>query len=166
MRRSMLLTLVASVVAILVLAAAAGASPATRPFKGSVSGTVTFVGDPNCAPPIGIGLRTDGAGTGTVSHLGKTTLTSAHCSAFVFSGLMTLTAANGDELVLAYQSVDGAPGNVGEVFVVHHTFQFVGGTGRFEDATGGGVMTAYVLFEGFPDPVWPVTWEWKGTIGY
>lgn len=164
MRRSFFLASVAVVVTTLVMSVAAGASPASRPFKGSIAGTVTFVGDPSCP----IFLRTNSAAEGTVSHLGMTTMTSTHCSGLEFSGRMTLVAANGDELVADYwnDGIAPLPDEIGDVYEVPVDFEIVGGTGRFEHAVGGGDMTAYIVFEGLGDPEWPADWVWQGTIGY
>lgn len=163
--RSLLLTLAAAVVAMLVAAVAVKASPASRPFTGSMTGITTFVPDASCP----IGLRTDTAATGTASHLGKFTYTSSHCSGVTFAGEQTMVAANGDKLFADYQSTGPPvfpPTEVGTVYAVRTAFTITGGTGRFADATGGGLMTAHLTFMGFGVPVWPVTFEWSGTIGY
>lgn len=54
----------------------------------------------------------------------------------------------------------------GEVFTVDLEFLVTGGTGRFEEADGGGEMTAFVLFENLSAPVVAAGWVWGGTIGY
>lgn len=165
MRRSLLLALAAAVVTTLVTAVAVGASPASRPFKGSMSGTVTFVTDAGCP----MGLRSDPAAVGTASHLGEFTYTASHCSGLTFAGEQTMVAANGDKLFADYESVGPPvvpPNEVGTVYDVPAAFTITGGTGRFADATGGGVMIAHITFMGFGAPVWPSTFEWRGTIGY
>ena len=149
------------------------AKSSSRPFNGTLRGEVTFpfVGYDEC-PASDIffgGLRTDSEATGTVSHLGRTVMTSRHCTpagAALEGGEMTLVAANGDEVYIAYAGTAPPPGPDG-VIVVSVDFDIVGGTGRFENATGGGEAIAYVMFEGFGDPSWPATWVWKGAmIGY
>ena len=171
MRRSLLLALAAAVVAILVVAVAAGASPATRPFKGSMSGTVTFVVDTSC-PALYLGgptLRADSAATGTASHLGKISMSSAHCAGVTFAGHMTFVAANGDKLFVDYESVGPPvmpPDELGVVYDVLSEFVITGGTGRFQNAVGGGLMPAHIVNMGLGVPVWPTTWDWQGTIGY
>lgn len=148
------------------------ANSSSRPFRGMLTGEVTFpfVGDECPASDIFFGgLRTDSAATGTVSHLGRVEMTSQHCTpagVAIEGGEMTLEAANGDELYLAYAGTAPPPGPDG-VIVVSVDFDITGGTGRFEHATGGGQATAYVVFEGFDDPSWPATWVWNGAvIGY
>lgn len=165
MRRWLLLALAAAVVTIPVTAVSAGANPGSRPFKGSMGGAVTFVVDTGCP----LGLRSDTAASGTASHLGRFTYEGSHCSGFTFAGQQTMVAANGDELFADYESFGPPvmpPSEVGTVYDVPTAFTITGGTGRFADATGGGYMTAHITFMGFGAPVWPITFEWQGTIGY
>jgi hypothetical protein len=168
------LALVASVVLVTGLATSASADPGSRPFTGSVRGEVTFtpVPDSEC-PPGGLfygGLRTDSSATGTVSHLGRTVMSSRHCTPvgdLITGGHMTLVSASGDEVDIEYSGSAPFPiPGVTKVVVVSLTFEIVGGSGRFEGADGGGTMTAHVVFEGFEDPVWPASWTWSGSIGY
>jgi hypothetical protein len=80
-----------------------------------------------------------------------------------------MVAANGDELFADYESVGPPvtpPSEVGTVYDVPTAFTITGGTGRFADATGGGYMIAHITYMGFGAPVWPVTFDWQGTIGY
>jgi hypothetical protein len=165
MRRLLLLALAAVVVAVAVTAVSAGANAASRPFKGSMSGTVTLVVDTGCP----LGLRSELAATGTASHLGGFAYEASHCSGFTFAGEQTMVAANGDELFADYESVGPPvipPSEVGAVYDVPAAFTITGGTGRFADATGGGYMIAHITFMGFGAPVLPVTFDWQGTIGY
>lgn len=159
------LLLVAMVLALLVAAApGVGARPDTRPFKGSMRGSVTFPLDDTC-PTL---RRTDSQATGNGSHLGRTTMTSAHCTpgaGTIEGGDMTLAAANGDEVYIKYQGFAGPP-NVDGIVIADVVFEIVGGGGRFDGARGGGEMTAYIVFEGFDDPEWAARWVWSGTIGY
>lgn len=43
-------------------------------------------------------------------------------------------------------------------FVCENPFEVGGGSGRFEDATGSGNLSARVLFVGFGVPDWPGSW--------
>lgn len=52
------------------------------------------------------------------------------------------------------------------VIVSESQFTITGGSGRFEGATGAGVLTAYFVFEGIGDPEWPITFAREGTLGY
>lgn len=148
------------------------ADSSSRPFDGTLRGEVTFpfVGDECPASDVFLGgLRTDSEASGVVTHLGRTTMTSQHCTpagAAIEGGEMTLVAANGDMVYLEYTGTAPPPGPDG-VIVVAVDFDIVGGTGRFDGATGGGQMTAYVVFAGFETPAWPATWVWEGAvIGY
>ncbi|MGA6947167.1 MAG: hypothetical protein WBZ00_05370 [Solirubrobacterales bacterium] len=113
-----------------------------RPIQGNGSGTtvldlgtLTFVTD----------------GTGTVSHLGKTTLhfdgvlTPTGPSTFTIAGPVTLTAANGDQLfgnTSGSGTLDGS-GNARGTLVT----TFTGGTGRFTRASGssGGTFSQVLI---------------------
>jgi len=166
MRKLLLLALAVAVVTISVTAVSAGANPASRPFKGSMSGTLTFAADTGCP----VGVRTNPAATGTASHLGGFTYAASHCAGFtVEAGEQTMVAANGDRLFADYETVGPPvipPSEVGTVYDVPLAFTITGGTGRFVDATGGGYQIVHVTFMGFGAPVWPFTSEWQGTIGY
>ncbi len=98
-------------------------------------------------------------------HLGKMGLSSSHCSAIgpIGPGTMTLVAANGDEVHLTYTGFAPPPA---EEFDVDVDATIVGGTGRFEQATGYVEMTGHITFEGFQDPSWPITFVWTGSIAY
>jgi hypothetical protein len=147
------------------LAPAATANASLRPFKGTVVGEVSFPLDTSCPA----GRRTDSAAVGTVSHLGRSEMFSHHCTpagSDITGGRMTLVAANRDEVSITYSGSAPFPGPGTEVIVVDIDFEIVGGTGRFADASGGGEMTAYIVFAGFEEPVWPASWVWEGTISY
>lgn len=128
---------------------AASADPQELPF--SLSGDAVFVGQdfaPGFGPPT-FG-RSDFGGrcslqsdfvirfsmTGQATDLGEFTGEFEHCVRVDFQaglhedidGIATLTAANGDELWDRYGSSPGDP----------EDHRFVGGTGRFENASGGG----------------------------
>ena len=148
----------------------AGADSGLRPFKGSVVGSITFPMFTECENYGGANVRTDSYATGTASHLGQVVLMSAHCTpepgVDTIAGEMTLVAANGDEVYISYTGVNGPPDPVTWILISDVDFVITGGSGRFEGATGGGDMTAFVLFEGLDDPEWPVSWVWEGSIGY
>lgn len=171
MRRALTVLALASLL-ISGLAAPAGAGSDSRPFKGSVHGTVSFVPfTEGCSNYGGFNLSSVGAATGKVSHMGKTTMDSVHCTPDdgvedILGGEMTLFAANGDKVFIAYEGTAPFPGPGSEVIVADIEFWILDGTGRFAGATGGGDMTAYITFEGFEDPEWAASWHWKGRIGY
>jgi hypothetical protein len=155
------------------LVSAAGADSSMRPFKGSLVGEVTFneVSLTTC-PATDVffgGLSTDSEASGTVSHLGRTTMSSSHCTPAgetIEGGEMTLVAANGDQVSIHYSGYAPFPGEGTEFIDAELDFEIVGGTGRFEGATGGGELWARIAFEGFDDPAWAATWHWDGVIGY
>lgn len=163
--------------AILVLGGTAGMASASadRPFKGTVSGQVSFamVGTGVCPA---LGLQTESNATGTLRHLGATSMSAAHCTptgASLTGGRMTLTAANGDKVYLAYDGTQlelpdfmGGTVAVGESFPVEGGFEVIGGTGRFVGAAGGGTYVATVVNEGLSDPSWAAAWRYSGTISY
>ena len=122
-------SVVVAVLAALTLSAPAMAAGNQVPFKGRSSGVVTTVG---FDPVAGIEyLHVEGQGQAT--HLGHFTQTGDVAADVVTGnvrGTWTLTAANGDMLFLTMTAygIDPTHG-VG-------TFTVVGGTGRFEGATG------------------------------
>lgn len=163
------LALAGSVLLVMAVAVPVSADPGSRPFKGLVVGEVAFNEVPVtiCAPSDVVlgGLRTDSSAIGTSTHLGKTVVTMSHCtpSGEKFGpGRMVLTSARGDEVWITYSG--SAPYSDGDTEIKGNIeFKIDGGTGRFEDAVGGGSMTVHILVQGYP---WPAKWVWNGTIGY
>jgi hypothetical protein len=114
-----------------------------RPFAGSC--VVTFPAPPLPPPAI---LRQVDTGSCVLTQLGQTAfygVQDINLAAGTQSGERTFTAANGDILRAVHSGVSApiGPGLVG--FVA--TLTFVGGTGRFEHATGQarGVGTANLI---------------------
>ena len=164
MRKVMMLLVALAL--LMVVVPAAGADSGTRPFKGSMSGSITFALDPSCENPWL--MRTDSQATGNVSHPGLTTMTSAHCTpaaGWIEGGEMTLVAANGDRVFVDYEGT-APPPNADGIIVADIDFVITGGDGRFAGATGGGDMTGLIVFEGIGDPEWAASWVWSGAIGY
>jgi hypothetical protein len=119
----------AAVLAALVLSGPATAAGTQLPFKGESSGFVTTTG---FDPVAGI-LDTTVAGEGHATHLGHFTVTgqvAVDVATGIPVGTWTLTAANGDMLFLAMtgHGIDPTHG--------FGAFTIVGGTGRFEGASG------------------------------
>lgn len=111
--------------------ASSAAGSRTVPFKAKYDAHVVAVG-----PGLGCDARLflEGAGTGT--HLGNFTITLGFCGradGTLDTGTGTFVAANGDLLYITFHGVSdgGHP-------ILHFTsyVTFVGGTGRFEGATG------------------------------
>lgn len=175
--RKVMLVLAAVALLITGVVAPANAGPAARPFSGNVHGMVSFVpvGPVVCPPTdlfLGV-LQTRSKATGTATHLGRTTFETQHCTPLgdqITGGTETLTAANGDQIFVTYSG--NAPFNLGTsvpgvtVIDMSGPFTIVGGTGRFDGASGSGTMNATVLFEGLDVQYWPGTWSWTGAITY
>ena len=164
-----LLALAVSVLLVMGLVATASAGAGSRPFKGSVVGEVAFNEVPVTVCPNYGGLRTESSAIGTSTHLGKTVMTAMHCTPLgddFGPGTMTLTSASGDQVWITYHGSAPFPGEGVTVYQGSIEFKVIGGTGRFEDAVGGGTMIIEIVFQGLEDPAWPAKWVWNGTIGY
>jgi hypothetical protein len=161
-----------AVVMLLLLGVAASGSAATEvPIKGTLLGTAE---DPDLSAPgcPGAIWRFNGFGTGQMSHLGRVDYEFTHCTYPDFSaraGTFTIVAANGDELVLAYEAQFEVVGAM-EGFTGVGIWTAVGGTGRFANATGSGTWDVIgdvpggdALFE-LPDGYMQFTFE--GMIAY
>jgi hypothetical protein len=106
--------------------------------------------------------------TGHVSHLGKVTGLGSHCSQVDFQtgnatygdGILTIVAANGDELWGTYHSGTSGPLSVTELWW-QDTFVLIGGTGRFANASGGGVEWGTALAATFE-----LEYEMEGMISF
>jgi len=174
MKRKALMIIAILGLLVLGLAAVAAADSSNRPFKGSLSGEVTFnfVGQEVCPTSDLLygDLASDSTARGNASHMGRVQMVSRHCTPAgeaVTGGFMTLTAANGDDVFIQYDGTAPFPiPGVTEYVDVELDFSITGGTGRFADATGGGEMNAQIEFLGFGVMTWPATWDWTGTIGY
>lgn len=121
-------------IAMLTLVAPSVRAEGDRPFKGIFEGTFAI-------NPATLQLKF--AGDGPASHLGESAI--AGDSQLVPSGpgcfqivtdTVTLTAANGDQLVLTNSGEDCFD-ETGHIIGVA-TFTVTGGTGRFDGATGTG----------------------------
>ena len=161
MRRLLLLSLVAVLVAALAAPVAAKkGDPTELPFKGTFAGQLIgfgeVVGDRCDDSPDGkvAWAVTSFEGWGTATHMGKTYVYAEHCSystdgtmntgdGTYGEGLLTMEAANGDILYGTYTggvSLSGPP-VIG--FMDYFTFTD-GGTGRFTFASGGGLEVGVV----------------------
>ena len=160
LRMPRLLSLVAATtmaVSLVVATTPASATTAVaRPFHASASGTVT--------PTSATTLTLDGSGIGI--HLGllddysgQVTVTSIDQSGVITDVLIeTFTAANGDSLTIRCDQVI-AIGNDG-LFHGTDTWTVIGGTGRFQNASGSGNGTTVV------DNLETFTKVLTGTISY
>jgi hypothetical protein len=75
-----------------------------------------------------------------------------------YQGVATLTNAGGDSIVLAWETEPVGPPGQATDYV--GTYQIIGGTGAFANATGLGTMTVHVNPDGTTDQVF------DGTISF
>ena len=100
-------------------------------------------GDCNQVPEVDLMWRFASSGTGRLSHLGRVSYHFSHCTywdATIRDGVLTISAANGDSLVLAYTAI-ADPFTLGgptATWTMSWTVDSESGTGRFVDATGSG----------------------------
>jgi hypothetical protein len=132
MRARIVLALALTLVLIVAGSASVVASRADVPFYTSLQVHPTYAG------PITGGFMLSVPGEGVATHLGSSTW---HATMWVYlsgsqHGEMEFTAANGDEL---HGTFDGHGYRDSEgVSHFEGTYEFDGGTGRFEHATGEG----------------------------
>jgi hypothetical protein len=143
-------SLATALVLVLVLALPATAADPYRPMKGTVTGADSMGAPVDC--PAWGQWRYQSRGTGRYTHLGFTSFHVSHCSAMTGptvgqfgAGTMTLTAANGDTLILRdWGTFDLTVGSAGPTRSdIDLNWEVVGGTGRFEDAHGSGGGAGY-----------------------
>jgi hypothetical protein len=111
-------------------------------WKVSITGSSTFEG---ITVEDEVPFRTDlDEFSGHSSHLGEVTGTGQHSLNlvdFTFEGDATYVAANGDELHVVYSGQLFPSENAEFPFGFLANVEIIGGTGRFTDASGGGVMS-------------------------
>ena len=139
------------------------ANPEIRPFS------VTLDGHANPEfQPDGCTIINDEQGTGQARHLGAITWQSHEvvnlCSnpeGADVTGQFVLTAADGDQVFGTYETLANLDFAAGVVRALG-AYQITGGTGRFVDAAGDGIISAV----GSLAPPFGVLGAMKGTIGY
>jgi hypothetical protein len=163
-RKSLVRTLeFASVLAVSALIWAPNVAHAEeRPFMASLEGNAHL--SPTDDPAV---LRNDETGTGNSTHLGNFTWADTEFADFAtvpggvaVVGSFTMTAANGDELYGELSTVGMFDED--DNLVIHGTYRFTGGTGRFANATGTGDIDAIAYLS----PGLPFTGTFAGTIDY
>ena len=126
-----------TLLAILMMPAAALPDSTSRPFKASVVTHEQPGFRPDCPSKFG-GTTT---GTGKSTHMGEVSLNATDCITpmedhFIFEGVFTLTAANGDTITGGYRGAF-VPVEAGSTFSLSGAkFEITGGTGRFRGAKG------------------------------
>lgn len=110
-----------------------------------------------------IGQQVRSAGTGTATHLGKTTFEVQATVNFAvqpaqINGTATFTAANGDQFYTSFSGVTRPNGTGAIVGDFNH--EITGGTGRFTDISGSltghsvhqiGLQSGSLIFDGMID---------------
>jgi len=173
--RTMRLAKIAMLLAALMLliastsAIAGGNNPQQRPFWGNFSGEATFPSSEDCGITQ-VPFQTLSNTEGMMTHMGRSEMFTSHCAtpdgSAAVGGMATLVAANGDEVSLTYSATTVAGPPVSPVIIQVAEFIIVGGTGRFEGASGMLTGMVYITFEGFDDPAWPIEFVVAGTIVY
>ena len=164
MRKAIMIAALVLALGVLAPATALGKAGGTdRPIQGNGSGTTVL--------DLGtLAFVTDG--TGTVSHLGQTTvhidgvLTPTGPSTFTVAGPLTLTAANGDQL---FGEFSGSGTNVASGGSTGTTATTnTGGTGRFTGASGSvsGPFTQTPISMSATTATFATTFSLSGTISY
>ncbi|NNC91665.1 MAG: hypothetical protein HKN80_04155 [Acidimicrobiia bacterium] len=157
---------VLALVMFMAVPASAGKKGTDRPFKGTAVGEVTFEFGP-C--PEGPQVTTHAWGKAT--HMGRVEATWVQCAVGDSGGFVgqvgTLVAANGDEVFLKADNPTG---------LSTYEAAIVGGTGRFEGASGLLDLSFVVEPQLFPIPPCDPTqdpfgclnptvpWPWSGSI--
>jgi hypothetical protein len=130
-------TIVTVALSLMVLRAAASDQV---PFRASIDTEPMMVG--SCGPGC---LQLEISGTGHATHLGSTEIAGPSQVDVVLgqqTGTSTLTAANGDTMVIAVAgTVDFHGPNPTDPVSFQGEWQVIGGTGRFENAAGGGTYS-------------------------
>jgi hypothetical protein len=165
-RRGVTATAVLLLVLVLLLlasSATASARARARPFHGTLYGTVAFVPSDNPNPPY---MDTISNATGTLSHMGLTTLYARHPSAMDFAGDQTLTAANGDTILVHYYGGGDMPSTPGVWYDLWTVATITGGTGRFAHVTGDIEFLPSLQFMGLGVSPWPAIFTFDGRIKY
>lgn len=158
------------------VATATGEDSTPRAFKGSMSGEASFDFDFTSSPCLavtGAPWQTISTLKGKMTHMGLTEYLSTHCSTLdgmqLLQGEAMMIAANGDELWLSYTaeliSHDEFPPPPVELTYLA-TNVVVGGTGRFEGATGSMVQLAFISIEDLASPTSAVEMIFGGTVTY
>lgn len=151
-------------------------NPHPRPFKGNMGGEATFDFDFTASPCLqvtGAPWQTFSTMSGNLTHLGLAEYYSVHCSTLdglqLLNGEATLVAANGDEIWLNYTAelishTELPPPPVDLVYLARNVV--VGGTGRFDGASGEIVSFMHVEIESLMILITTINGEFVGSITY
>jgi len=146
-----------------------GPNPDPRPFMGNMSGEAVFVTTDACSTITTAPWQTVSSMEGNLTHLGRSQYYSTHCSTLdgtsLVNGEATLVAANGDEVWLTYTATLVGPFPA-PVLMYEVTNVVVGGTGRFEDASGEILSLVFVTLGDLTDPTAPIEMDFAGEFTY
>ena len=152
-----------SVTLLLALTAGVAANPEKRPLSVKLDGHA----NPQFQPD-GCTIINDEQGTGQALHMGAITWQShevvnvcTNPAGADVIGEFVLTGADGDQVTGTYQTLAHLDFGAGQVRALG-TYQITGGTGRFADATGQGIISAV----GSLNPPFGVVGQMSGNIGY
>jgi hypothetical protein len=148
---------------VFVLTAGLAAQSNSRPFAVTLDGHASPIFQPD-----GCTIINDEQGTGQAQHMGRITWQS-HEVVDVCSnpdganvvGEMVISAADGDQVFVTYQTLAHLDFVAGQVRALG-SYQITGGTGRFVDASGQGIISAV----GSLAPPFGVLGQMSGVIGY
>jgi hypothetical protein len=139
------------------------AADSARPFGATLEGYANPV--PTSDPCV---LTNTEGGTGKAVHMGAIAWASSETVNFCtdpegaeVQGSFVMTAANGDQLHGEYTTL-AHPDFTSGVITFSGQWTIVGGTGRFENATGGGTLTG----EGSLAPPFAVMASFVGKVSY
>ena len=113
------------------------------PFKATLNTQETLGLNPAACPTTLLQGTTVASGKAT--HMGSVSLRSTDCvvvesGQFTFTdGRLVLTAANGDQIIATYSGML-LPSAELPVYSLSGSYTVIGGTGRFEGATGAGTL--------------------------
>jgi hypothetical protein len=126
---------------------------------GALADPLQFLSDATLTQVSSHGNESVREGPGDASYLGPfTEVNDITKQGDGYHGVATLTNANGDSLVLAWENEPVGPPGQATDYV--GTYQIIGGTGAFANATGSGSMTVHVNADGTTDQVF------DGTISF
>jgi len=144
-----------------------GKNPHAKSLFGSFNGEVTFPLTDDCLDLTGAPVQTVSETEGKMTHMGKTSLLTAHCPTSegdALGGRAVFIAANGDEVWGEYFAITVQPPP--PVIVQEITMVIDGGTGRFEDASGMLEGMVYINPQEPGVPGWPLKFVLAGWVIY
>jgi hypothetical protein len=123
--------------------------------------------DESCGSEPGVFLNIQ-EGTGEGTHLGRFSVRITFCMDVTnfptvpyWNGVGTFTGANGDQLFITIEGTVLPSDHPDFDLEFSDPFDFVGGTGRFSGASGGGITNSFVDLQVSPSRT---QHEWTGTL--